>query len=109
MLKKKPTSFSILGKRYTESDELIEALEKKEVNGVLVDSLVAANMAKKLVDKKMKISKIIPEKAGWGIILSDDILKLEEEIRSYENNHAEEMKKLVQNRTKGLSVRAFKV
>ena len=57
-----------------------------------------------LQGKNMKISRIIAEKAGWGIVLSDDFLKLEEEIRSYEANNGEEMSQTIKNITKSIKV-----
>merc|ERR1712113_563596 len=51
------------GKYYTENDDMIEDLEAKLVDGILMDSLVAADIADKLSARKMKIAQLIPEAA----------------------------------------------
>ena len=90
-----------LGANFTKVVQLIDGLESRIVDGALVDSLVAADMADKLAERKMKLSKIIPENSGWGIILSGELLKLEEEIRSYIVIHAKEITAIIENRTSG--------
>lgn len=80
---------------------MIDDLADRVVNGILMDSLAAAELYDIIAEKKLKISKLIPEPSGWGIILSGDLLRLEDEIRSYVKEHQEEMKKLVANATDG--------
>jgi len=85
---------------------MVEDLVSHHVNGMLIDSLVAADMADKLNAKKLKIAKLIEEPAGWGVILSGELLRLEEEIRSYVKFNEDVVKKMVENATNGkLTVR----
>ena len=80
---------------------MVDDLENRLVDGILVDSLVAADMNDDLSKRKMKIAKLIPEPSGWGIILSGEMLRMEEEIRSYVKNHEEKAKAMVENATNG--------
>ena len=78
---------------------MLEALEYKEVDGVLMDSIVAGRYYQKILDKKMKISKLIEDRAGWGIILSSDAVKIERQIRSYIEQNRERLQEEVENKT----------
>lgn len=80
---------------------MVDDLANRVVDGVLVDSLVAADMYETLAEKKLKIIKLIPERSGWGIILSGELLRLEEEIRSFVKSKEEDIKKIVANQTDG--------
>ena len=86
---------------------MLDDLASRHVDGILMDSLAAADIAGTLQDKKMKIAQLIPEPAGWGIILSGEMVKMEDEIRSYVKFSQSEIKAMVENATeRKLSVRA---
>ena len=89
------------GKIYTDNDQMITDLADRFVDGILIDSLVAADMADKLSARKLKIAKLIPEPAGWGIILSGELLRMETEIRSYVKFSQDMIKNMVENATDG--------
>lgn len=89
------------GKNYLETSELFNDIVARKIDGILIDSLVAADKADEMAKRNLKLSKIIPEASGWGIILSAEMIKLEPDIRTYVKAHESEMKELVANRTKG--------
>ena len=78
---------------------MLEALEYKDIDGVLMDSIVAGSFYQTIVDKKMKISKLIEDRVGWGLILSSDALKIEQQIRSYIEQNRDRLQQEVENRT----------
>lgn len=89
-----------------ETSELFNDIVARKIDGILIDSLVAADKADEMAKRNLKLSKIIPEASGWGIILSAEMIKLEPDIRTYVKAHESEMKELVANRTEGkLTVR----
>ena len=90
--------------RFSEEKELLAALENKLLDGILLDSLKAASVAGNFSERKIKISKIIPEEYGWGVILASDMIKLENDIRSYVFAQAENTKKIVENITEMIPV-----
>ncbi|XP_065667348.1 uncharacterized protein LOC101238206 isoform X3 [Hydra vulgaris] len=85
-------------------ESLLNALESKVLDGILLDSLKVVSVIESFQKRNFKIVKIIPEQCGWGVVLSSDIIKVEEEIRSYVNAQAQMMKKLVDNITKSIQV-----
>ena len=78
---------------------MLEALEYKDIDGVLMDSIVAGRFYQTIVDKKMKISKLIEDRVGWGLILSSDAVKIEQQIRSYIEQNRDRLQQEVENRT----------
>ena len=80
---------------------MLDDLASRHVDGILMDSLAAADIAGILQEKKMKIAKLIPEPAGWGIILSGEMVKMEDEIRSYVKFSQERIKEMIENATEG--------
>ena len=91
----------LTGKLYLDQDDMLNDLASRQVDGILMDSLAAADIASTLQERKMKIAKLIPEPAGWGIILSGEMVKMEDEIRSFVKFSQDHIKAMVENATEG--------
>ena len=90
---------------FNNTEAVLKAVELQQVDGALIKSLDAASRMTNISNAGMKIAKMIPERLGDGIILSGQMLKLEEDVRSYVYNKREELTETVRNITGNIKVR----
>ncbi|XP_065667336.1 uncharacterized protein LOC100199991 isoform X3 [Hydra vulgaris] len=84
--------------------DLLEALEIRLIDGILLDSLNIPSVVDIFAEKNFKIAKMIPVQCGWGIVISSDIIKVEEEIRSYVKSQEQMVKSLIDTLTKPITI-----
>ena len=73
--------FSVLAE-YATSDSVLDALASKFVDIGLLDAFVAAANAEKIKQKQLKVKEVIKTTSAFGVVLSHELLRLEDDFKS---------------------------
>ncbi len=68
---------------YQTTTAVLDALKSKQVNIALIDAFAAATLQEKLKSDSLKVSQIISANTGYGVVLSNDFVRLENDFRSF--------------------------
>ena len=74
-------------------------MEKSEVDGGLIDVLMASSNQDVIDEKHLQIVKVIYGDSGYGIVLVREMARLEADIRSYLANNEELISQIKKNFT----------
>ncbi|XP_065064502.1 uncharacterized protein LOC135690773 [Rhopilema esculentum] len=69
--------------RFETAAEVLSALEKKQVDAALLDAFVTASHTPTINRLNLKVKKVIPGNAGFGFVLSKELVRLESDFRSH--------------------------
>ena len=90
-------------------EEIRRALEVGEIDGVLLDTYVAAEYKDTLFSDKIYVKKILDRPFGYGVVLSGAAVNVEQRCREYIDLRINEIFRIIENMTKTLDVSIFKV
>ena len=91
-------------KKYETAVEVLSALEKKQVDAALLDAFVTASHTSTINRLNLKVKKVIPGNAGFGFVLSKELVRLESDFRSFISSEQARITEFVANMTKKLEV-----
>ena len=91
-------------KKYETAVEVLSALEKKQVDAALLDAFVTASHTPTINRLNLKVKKVIPGNAGFGFVLSKELVRLESDFRSFISSEQARITEFVANMTKKLEV-----
>ena len=83
---------------------MLNAVKSKEVEIALLDGFTVAGMSKEIAAKKLKISGIINSNNGYGVVLSNEFVRMEQEFRSFIASRQEMIASFKANMTEKLQV-----
>ncbi|XP_001638933.2 uncharacterized protein LOC5519017 [Nematostella vectensis] len=88
--------------QYKDVSELRRALESREVRGILLDVLVAAEFQEDLFRPGIRVNKILDKRFGYGIVLSGQAAIVHERCRDYIQKNIKDITEFIVNSTKTL-------
>ena len=94
----------MIEKSYETVDEVLSALETKKVDAALLDSFVAASHQNALDARHLKIKKFIDGNSAYGLVLSGEFVRLDNDFRSQIAANQDFISQFVANMTSKLQV-----
>ena len=91
-------------KHYNNIDEVAQALIKKEVDGILVDTYSAGLRGDLFNRPELLVSKIIDYKSAYGVVFSSSTNRLRKCFRRYMVSHKAEIFEMVKKKVKPIEV-----
>ena len=76
-------SILLIDTRFETLAEVLAALEKKQVDAALLGAFDTASHTSTINELNLKVKKVIPGNAGFGFVLSKELVRLESDFRSY--------------------------
>jgi len=70
-------------RQYQTTDEVLTALKTQEVDISLLDAFTAIEMQDVIAAKSLKVKEVIKANTGYGVVLSNELVRLESDFRSY--------------------------
>ena len=62
---------------------MLTAVKNKEVDISLLDAFTAIDMQDDIAAKSLKVKEVIKANTGYGVVLSNELVRLESDFRSY--------------------------
>lgn len=97
-------NFSPTAKEYRNLDEVYEALQAREVQGALVDALVAGSRLDLFNSSDLRIYKTIEHSSVYGVVLSGDAKKLQQCFGAFMKENSAEISAHVASKTSIIKV-----
>ena len=94
-------------RQYETNDEVLTALKNGEVDISLLDAFTAIEMQSIIASKSLKVKEVIKANTGYGIVLSNDLVRLESDFRSYVASSQGLIASFSANMTSKLNVSSF--
>lgn len=94
-------------REYKNLDEVYEALQSREVEGALVDALVAGSRGDLFNSSELRIYKTLHHSSVYGVVLAGDAKKLQKCFSSFLKENSAEISAHVASKTKVIKVRVF--
>eukprot|EP00795_Rhopilema_esculentum_P001382 gene1382-15786_t len=90
--------------KYDTAAEVLSALDKKQVDAALLDAFETASHTPTINRLNLKVKKVIPGNAGFGFVLSKELVRLESDFRSSISSEQARVTEFVANMTKKLEL-----
>ena len=97
-------NFLIPERQYETTDQVLQAVHKKEVDIALLDAFTAASLQSKIVGYSLKVKKMINANTGYGVVLSREFVRLESDFRSFIASNQDKISSFTSNMTEKLHV-----
>lgn len=85
----------------------MDAVKREEVKIGILDGFIVAEMANKLIAKSLKVSRTINGNNGYGVVLSNEFVRLESDFRSFIASRRKQIASFTANMTEKLYVCCF--
>ena len=86
-------------------NDVLLALYHKNVDVALLDAFVAAAQKSALIDKKLKVKKVISANTAYGFVLSKEMVRLENDFKSHISSNQGRITQFISNMTNMIEVR----
>lgn len=96
-------------RQYQTTDEVLSAVNRKEVDIGLLDAFAATSLQKKIARSSLKVKAVINANTGFGVVLSNELVRLEGDFRSYIASNKALISGFIANMTKQLNVSAIEL
>ena len=91
--------------RFQTADEVLLALHQKKVDVALLDAFVTAAQKFALIDKELKVKKVISANTAFGFVLSKEMVRLENDFKSHISSNQDRVTQFISAMTDMLEVR----
>ena len=98
---------SLLSVDYDTANSVLDALASKSVDISLLDAFVTAAKNDKIEQKKLKVKEVIKSTSANGIVLSHELVRLEEDFKSQIASKQNIITEFVSNMTNLLKVKSL--
>ena len=99
--------FCRIGRNFTTSKDVLQAVIENEVRGALIETNEAAALFDFISENNLLVRKKIDSTKGVGFVLSGGMAGLHSEIRSYVKSNQNVLDEMLKNKTKVLDVSLF--
>lgn len=97
-------SFYPSERQYETVDEVLEAVKSSEVDISLMDAFTATSLQSKIAKNSLKVKDVINANTGYGVVLSNEFVRLESDFRSYITSNKALISSFTANMTNQLQV-----
>lgn len=92
------------GKEYANLQEVYEALQNREVKGMLIDAFTVGSKKELFNRRDLRISKLLDHSAAHGAALGGEAKKLQKCLQKYVGEQRSEISKIVQQNVDTIKV-----
>ena len=94
------------GRSYSNLDDVIEALERKDVTGILIDTFAGGSRTELLDKPNLRVYQVLGVSSTYGAVLAGESTKLARCFRAYNLAYAANITRHVERNTQQLRVRS---
>jgi hypothetical protein len=95
----------LLGKKYSNLEEIYSAMVNRDVKGVLVDAYTVGSRKELFERKDLRISKIFDFSSAYGVVLGGESKKLQMCFNSYLSEQRSYISQIIERNIRGIEVR----
>ena len=99
------SAYLVSDMRFQTAEEVLLALHQKKVDVALLDAFVTAAQKFALIDKELKVKKVISANTAFGFVLSKEMVRLENDFKSHVSSNQDRVTQFISNMTNMLEVR----
>ena len=92
------------GKEYANLQEVYEALQNREVKGMLIDAFTVGSKKELFNRRDLRISKLLDYSSAYGVALGDEAKKLQKCFQKYISEQRSDISKIVQDNVDTIEV-----
>ncbi|XP_068688561.1 uncharacterized protein [Montipora foliosa] len=92
------------GKEYANLQEVYEALQNREVKGMLIDAFTVGSKKELFNRRDLRISKLLDYSSAYGVALGGDAKKLQKCFQKYISEQRSDISKIVQDNVDAIEV-----
>ena len=92
------------GKEYANLQEVYEALQRREVKGMLIDAFTVGSKKELFNRRDIRISKLLDYSSAYGVALGGEAKKLQKCFQKFVSEQRSEISRILQNNVDTIEV-----
>ena len=92
------------GKEYANLQEVYEALQRREVKGMLIDAFTVGSKKELFNRRDLRISKILDYSSAYGVALGGEAKKLQKCFQKFVSEQRSDISRILQNNVDTIEV-----